>query len=295
MHEEVSLMAESLMNVETTIVSEQLQADVLERIEGGKMELPLLPTVVWEVMELSAADDVDMRRLSDLIHRDQSLAGHVLRMANSPAYMARMPIVSLQQAVSRLGTKALGEIAFAVSLHSRVFDVPGYENDIRCLWEHAVGAAAYAKEIARLRRGNVEGAFLCALLHDIGKPVILQALVDVQKEMGVQIDPAVASAIMEAYHTHVGSLIATAWALPPHVAESIAYHHDYLVAPTCGEAVMVTRLADCLSYHLLAPDVFDEDSVRHHPVLADLNLYPDDVEALLAKRDVILRTIEGLS
>jgi putative nucleotidyltransferase with HDIG domain len=288
-------MAESLMHTEAAVLPGQLQVDVLERLEGGKMELPLLPTVVWEVMELSAADNVDMRRLSDLIHRDQSLAGHVLRVANSPAYMARMPIVSLQQAVSRLGTKALGEIAFAVSLQSRVFDVPGYENEVRSLWEHAIGAAAYAKEIARLRRGNVEGAFLCGLLHDIGKPVILQALIDVQKEAGLRIDPAVASALMEAYHTHVGGLIATAWALPPHVTESIAYHHDYLVAPTCGEAVMVTRLADCLSYHLLIPDVFDEESVRHHPVLADLNLYPDDVEALLARRDAVLCIMESLS
>ena len=209
--------------------------------------------------------------------------------------MGRMPIVSLQQAVSRLGTRALGEIAFAVSLQSRVFDAPGYKDEVRSLWGHAVGAAAYAKEIARLRRGNVEGAFLCGLLHDIGKPIVLQVLVDVQNETGLRADPAVASAIMEAYHTHVGSLIATEWALPPHVAESIAYHHDYLVAPTCGEAVMVTRLADCLSYHVLTPDIFDEDSVRLHPVLADLNLYPDDVEALLAKREAVLCIIDGMS
>jgi HD-like signal output (HDOD) protein len=93
----------------------------------------------------------------------------------------------------------------------------------------------------------------------------------------------------------VGSLIATQWGLPPHVAESITYHHDYLVAPMCSEAVMITRLADCLAYHLAMPEVFDEDSVRHHPILADLNFYPDDVETLLTKRDVVLNMIEGLT
>jgi putative nucleotidyltransferase with HDIG domain len=288
-------MAESILHEDTAVLSQEPQAEILERLLNGKLELPLLPTVVWEVMELTAEDDVDVRRLSDLIHHDQALAGHVLRVANSPAYMSRMPIVSLQQAVSRLGTRALGEIAFAVSLQSRVFDVPGYEDEVRNLWGHAVGAAAYAKEIARLRRSNVEGAFLCGLLHDIGKPVILQVLVDVQKEKGLMLDPAAASAIMEAYHTYVGSLIATEWSLPPHVAESIAYHHDYLVAPTCADAVMVTRLADCLSYHVLDPGIFDEESIRHHPVLTDLNLYPDAVEALLAKRDAVLLMIEGMS
>ena len=58
---------------------------------------------------------------------------------------------------------------------------------------------------------------------------------------------------------------------------------------------MVTRLADCLSYHLAMPEIFDEDSIRHHPVLADLNFYPDDVEALLDKRDTIRRVVEAMS
>jgi putative nucleotidyltransferase with HDIG domain len=288
-------MIESLVNEEIVVLPEKIRAALLARIEDGRMELPLLPNVVWEVMELTASDDVDARKLSELIHRGQALASHILRVANSPAYMPRMPIVSLHQAVSRLGTSVLGEIAFAVSLQSRVFDVKGYEHEIRALWGHAVGAGAYAKEIARLRRSNVEGAFLCGLLHDIGKPVLLQTLVDLQRQTGITVEPAAISAVMEAYHTQVGSLIATQWALPPHVTESITYHHDYLVAPMCTEAVMITRLADCLSYHLDMPEIFDEDSVRQHPILTDLNFYPDDVETLLARRDTVRSMVEGLA
>jgi putative nucleotidyltransferase with HDIG domain len=288
-------MTESMTNTMVAMLPDKLQADLLARIAGGELELPLLPSAVWEVMAFCASPDVDARKLSELIHRDQALAGHVLRISNSSAYMPRIPIVSLQQAISRLGTTALSEIAFAVSLHSRVFDVPGYEAVVRTLWQHAVGAAAYAKEIARLRRSNVEGAFLCGLLHDIGKPILLQALLDLQRQAGVTVDPALVSATMEAYHTHVGHLIATAWGLPLPVTESITYHHDYLAAPTCPEAVMITRLTDCLSYHLDMPEVFDEDHVRYHPVLADLNFYPDDVETLLSKREAVRKFIQGMS
>ena len=288
-------MIEHLANEEVIVLPEQIRTALLARIEDRHLELPLLPTIVWEVMELTSSDDVDTRKLSALIHRDQALASHILRVANSPAYMPRMPIVSLQQAVSRLGAATLGEIAFAISIQSRVFDVAGYEHEIRALWHHAVGTGAYAKEIARLRRSNVEGAFLCGLLHDIGKPVLLQTLVDIQRSFGVTVDPAAVSAVMEACHTQVGHLIATEWGLPPHVTESITYHHDYLVAPMCTEAVMITRLADYLSYHLATPEVFDEESVRHHPILSDLNFYPDDVTALLDERDRVLSVIAGLS
>jgi putative nucleotidyltransferase with HDIG domain len=288
-------MIEHLANEEVIVLPEQIRTALLARIEDRHLELPLLPTIVWEVMELTSSDDVDTRKLSALIHRDPALASHILRVANSPAYMPRMPIVSLQQAVSRLGAATLGEIAFAISIQSRVFDVAGYEHEIRTLWHHAVGTGAYAKEIARLRRSNVEGAFLCGLLHDIGKPVLLQTLVDIQRSFGVTVDPAAVSAVMEACHTQVGHLIATEWGLPPHVTESITYHHDYLVAPMCTEAVMITRLADYLSYHLATPEVFDEESVRHHPILSDLNFYPDDVTALLDERDRVLSVIAGLS
>jgi putative nucleotidyltransferase with HDIG domain len=288
-------MIEGLVNEEAIVLPEKIRADLLARIEGGHLELPLLPNIVWEVMELTASDDVDARQLSELIHRDQALASHILRVANSPAYMPRMPIISLHQAVNRLGTSVLGEIAFAISLQTRVFDVEGYEHEIRALWNHAVGTGAYAKEVARLRRSNVESAFLCGLLHDIGKPVLLQTLVDLQRTAERTIEPAAMSALMEAYHTQVGSLIATQWALPPHVTESITYHHDYLVAPMCTEAVMITRLADCLSYHLAMPEIFDEESVRHHPILTDLNFYPDDIEVLFAKRGIVGSVIEGLS
>jgi putative nucleotidyltransferase with HDIG domain len=288
-------MIEHLANEEVIVLPEQIRTALLARIEDRHLELPLLPTIVWEVMELTSSDDVDTRKLSALIHRDQALASHILRVANSPAYMPRMPIVSLQQAVSRLGAATLGEIAFAISIQSRVFDVAGYEHEIRTLWHHAVGTGAYAKEIARLRRSNVEGAFLCGLLHDIGKPVLLQTLVDIQRSFGVTVDPAAVSAVMEACHTQVGHHIATEWGLPPHVTESITYHHDYLVAPMCTEAVMITRLADYLSYHLATPEVFDEESVRHHPILSDLNFYPDDVTALLDERDRVLSVIAGLS
>lgn len=276
-------------------VPEQVQEALLKRIDTGDIELPLLPDVVWQVMDMSSSDDADARQLSELIHRDQALAGHILRVANSPAYMPRTPIVSLQQAISRLGLTQLSEIAFAVSLQTRVFEAPGYAQEVRILWEHAVGAAAYASEIARMRRRNVEGAFLCGLLHDIGKPVTLQLLIDVEKEVGYTLEAATVAAVMEAHHTRVGGLLATQWALPPHVHESILFHHDPLVAPTCVEAVMVTRLADHLSYHMMLPDIYDEESVYHNSVLTELNLYPEDAGSLLAMRDKIQGMIEAMT
>src|SRR4029077_2368798 len=158
-----------------------LRTAVAHRLATGELSLPMLPRVASQVVALVGSPTTDANRLSELIHRDPALAGQVLRIANSPAYMPRMPIVSLQQAVSRLGLNAVTEIAFAASVQSGVFRVPGWEPMLNQLWRHALASGAFAKEVARTRRLNVESAFLCGLLHAVGKPALLQVITDVGK------------------------------------------------------------------------------------------------------------------
>lgn len=275
----------------------ELPASVCERLErrmaSGELELPLLPHVASQVLAMSTSDEVSARSLAELLHRDQAIAAHVLRIANSPLYMARVPIVSLQQAISRLGMKTLREIVTTVSIQSRVFNVPAYAAEARALWRHAVHTAAYAREIARRCRRNVEGAFLGGLLHDVGKPVLLLALADMQAQLAEPLTPAVLTTALEVYHIETGTLLASAWPLPSEVCESIVYHHDPLAAPTYPESVMVTCLADRVAYGLTQPE-FDMECLCHDPLWTQLNLYPDDVEALLAAHQMIVQFAQAI-
>src|SRR5688500_11022317 len=76
---------------------------VSAQVAAGKVPVPMLPQVATEVLRAAGDKHSDAARLSALIHRDPALAGQVLKVANSPAYLPRMPIVSLQQAVARIG------------------------------------------------------------------------------------------------------------------------------------------------------------------------------------------------
>ena len=196
---------------------EQVEQALVERIDKDRIDLPVLPQVAGRVMALASDPSADAARLSTLIHQDQALAAHVLRIANSPAYMPRTPIASLQHAVAMLGVNQLSEIAVTVSLKSGAVKIPGYEADIRQLWRHALASGAYAKEIARMRRYNVESAYLCGLLHAVGKPVVLKTVTTIAAEMHIPLDPSAVTSFLDGYHSRVGSLIATEWALPPQV------------------------------------------------------------------------------
>lgn len=93
----------------TTPAGELVRTVLEQKIVNGDLTLPVLSTVVAEVVQLTQSSDSNAAQLSALIHRDQTLAGHVLRLANSPLYLPSIPIVSLQQAISRLGYRVIGK------------------------------------------------------------------------------------------------------------------------------------------------------------------------------------------
>lgn len=58
-----------------------IEQALIERIGSGKIELPLLPSMATQILAMVNHPDSDAAKLASLIHRDQALAAHVLRIA----------------------------------------------------------------------------------------------------------------------------------------------------------------------------------------------------------------------
>lgn len=274
---------------------ERLEQSLVQKIETGEIELPLLPQAASQVMALASDPAADAAKLSALIHQDQALAAHVLRIANSPAYMPRSPVVSLQHAVAMLGITLLSEIAFTASLKSGAFKVPGHEEDVKRLWRHSLASGAFAKEVARMRRVNVESAYLCGLLHEIGKPVVLQTATALTQAQRLTIEKSILSGWIDGYHSRVGTLIAEKWGLPKQVATAIQYYDDYDHAGSFRQECLLTCASDRLASHVLTPEDLPEESLRAQPAFSELNLYPNDIDQLLTTKDHVLAVVNALN
>ncbi len=287
-------MSAELPQATTPVPTDSLEQLLIERIRKGAIELPLLPQVASRILAMVYDPDAEAAKLAELIHQDQALAAHVIRIANSPAYMTRNPVVSLQHAVSMLGMNLMSELAFSASIKGSAFKVPGWDDEVKSLWHYSLASGAYAKEIARMRRFNVESAYLCGLLHGIVRPVVLQTLVALSKEQGSTLSKELVHQLLDGYYIQVGLLVADDWGLPPPVVESIGFHVDYQYAKTAKQECMTTCLAGRLAKHFLDPDSMDEATVREHVIFADLNLYPKDVDALLAHKDKVRAVVEAM-
>lgn len=270
---------------------EDAEAFVVARLSQARaVELPILPEVAAAIIAESG-ESFDFNRVCAGVERDQALAGHVLRIANSAYFAGRAQRVgSLKQALVRLGTERIRELVLAVVMKNRLFRTRRYEGLAQRYWKQAGVAASLGRELGRMLRRNPEQAFLCGLLHTVGKPVVLQILGELESTLGPMPEDGVRH-LVEAHHVEAGSRLVNSWSLPPFLGVVVAHQADPETAPAHRELVRIAVAAGALAPGLLdgAPD----EELVAHPAIAGLHIYPDEAAALLANRAELLALAEA--
>jgi putative nucleotidyltransferase with HDIG domain len=273
--------------------SGELRRQLVCMIEQSTLELPVMPDVASRVLALCQDPDGDPRELGELIQRDPALAGNVLRIANSAAYAPREPIVSLQQAVSRLGMTTMGDLAIAAAVNGRAFAVKGRDEEMRVLRSHAAATGVWSREVARHRRRNVEAAFLTGLLHDVGRPIVLKAVLDFTSEL--EVDEDIVDGLVDEFHASVGARLIESWKLPLWIATAVEGHHDIERAGEHADLAATIMLGDELAHWSESQSEGDDKKIRALPVLGKLGLYPEDIDDLLARRSLVEASTRAFS
>tara|TARA_R110001592_G_scaffold341482_2_gene630651 strand:+ start:19742 stop:20638 length:897 start_codon:yes stop_codon:yes gene_type:complete len=268
-----------------------------ELLATKSFEVPMLPSVASRVLALSNDPDSDAAQLAKLIQGDQGLSAHVMRIANSAAYTPNASMVSLQQAIARLGMVLITEIALAASINSKMFKAPQFDKRLRSIWDHALVTAHWGKEVARISKKNVEASFLCGLLHSIGRPVVLQSISEYLTAGGDLVGDDELTLLEEHFHIPFGSVIVENWKMPTIVQESVQYYKDYLDAKTHRDQAMVIHASDKLAQDTLACKVDGEchiEDVLDDEVFAALNLYADEIEKLKLQKEKVIAGMEAM-
>lgn len=283
---------ESIAAVSAQVDTQKMRERIQALLAGGKLEVPLQPEVAATVIA-SSDESFDFRRVSEQVHRDQALAGHVLRIANSVAISGRCRIVSLQQALVRLGTRRVKELVVAVVMKTRIFRSNRHASQAELIWREAAGTAFISREIARHIRRNPESAFLCGLLHSVGKPIVLNLLAELEKEQDHCLEEDSVRALIDEFYVPAGERLIRPWGLPPSVAEAIRCHQSPENAQQHKEMVTIIAVARELASLILSEATDDE--LRNQPSYSALHLYPDDVEQILRRVNDVRTYIEAVS
>lgn len=232
--------------------------EIRRRILHDTDLIPPLPEVVVRVIALLNEGDTEPAELEEVLKLDPVLVARMLGMVNSPFFGLRREIRSITDAIMVLGYQNLRSLVMVTSTSKFLrHDFSFYGYNERGLWEHSVAVAAIAKQLATVFGMDPlirEELFIGALLHDIGKLVVLPHLSQHSLET-VQAYPTFCdaeTALLGIDHAEAGTLVAAKWNLSPLVAVLIQKHHRGagLGVKEFGRYVEIIRSADHLALEL---------------------------------------------
>lgn len=219
-----------------------------------KIKLPPLPSSALRVAELTREPNISTRTIADAIGYDPILVARLLRAANSSFYARERRITALHAAVAALGFRTINQLVLSYAASS-LFNEAGsgppslYE---RLIWRHSVAVGLAAREISHaVGKPGSEEAFLCGLLHDIGKIIMLRHDPQLHAQMESVTDGRLArhceAEIYGYTHAQISALVAHQWGLAVEISDAILHHHEpenSVAAPSLAEVV---RAADKLA------------------------------------------------
>lgn len=207
----------------------------VDEVVKATLDVPPLSPSSTQLAGLVSQPDVDVNDVVETIQLDPGLTGSVIRAANSASIGGSRKIGLVRDAVVRLGMGTTLSLAIASQVRGTMQQtLPQFELERGMLWEHSVAAALTAELIRPKCSGPVPPeAFTAALLHDLGKIVLVDHLdpevsdwLRRARKEGHEAGHRAEIEILGCHHGEIGEIVARNWRLPETVCKAIAYHHD---------------------------------------------------------------------
>src|SRR6201996_2885904 len=145
---------------------------LLQRIKQCP-NLPSLPSIAMQVLDLAQKADVDIAEIARIISRDPALSGKILRTVNSSFYARSQNVSTISHALVILGLQSVKTLVLGFSLVTNLTKNKAKGFKHLHYWKRSIYGATAARTIAaKLGLVQQEEAFLAALLQDIGMLVL---------------------------------------------------------------------------------------------------------------------------
>ncbi len=269
----------------------ELEKFLKQSIEEGFVEVPILPEIANKAFMLANDKQSDASQMAQLIQSDPSLAGHVMRIANSAAYTPMANLTSLQQAIARLGMTTISEIAISAVINAKLFNTPGYEDYADLIWQQSLATSLWAKEVASHCNVNVEVAFLAGLIHSIGRPAVLQTLIDLAEQRNLPLNDEIVHQLEDNYWLIVSQMIVIRWRMPALVIETIQHIETPSTDKEAGQLAAVVNMARYAADAMLNDELADNFP---QAAIDIVEFESADIQKLLTKKEQISERLTQL-
>ncbi len=223
---------------------------ILEKIDY----LPPFPLTVTRALQMLRNPGVTPEEIAEVIKIDQAIALNVLRLCNSSYFGLRRMITNLREAVVYIGLKKLKKIMI-LSGAQKYFDSgnSGYETQNGELWTHVLAVSILAGKMGdKINVHDKDELFISALLHDIGKAVLNEFVLESYDEIMKMVEQNEMT-FLEAEknvfgldHAEIGARILDKWKFSGEIISAVKKHHSPFEKDD-SELDNIVRISDTLA------------------------------------------------
>lgn len=230
---------------------------ISKEIAESLQNIPQLPENISKISRLLDDPTSQMGEIIDLIQQDVTLSTDLLKLVNSASFRAKKTPTNIEDSVKMVGLRGIRNLIYAIGSLQNLTPVTKTK---KALWSHAHTVGRYALALAykfySTNKKIISDAYVCGLLHDIGKilfeaahPETIQNLLDFchTKHIPSRVFEKI---IGGANHGEIGALITTKWNFPEVITAAIEFHHTPHAAPECHrKLVEIVYLANSFCHY----------------------------------------------
>ena len=234
----------------TAVFNGQALVDFINRkLKRGDLKLPPAPRIAMKIRQLVGVG-ADINAIADLLRQDLSISAKLISVSNSVAYGGVIRNTDIAQAISRLGVDRSVEVVMSICCRGYfVTNHAAYKQVVEDLWWHSLACAHTTEMIVQAQRLRVqEDVFSLALLHDVGKLVMIQAASELHRPKRYQADINLNAlyAALDERHERFGAMLLQTWGYAK-AFTALIRHERVTEDETPPAAMQVLHQADLLA------------------------------------------------
>ena len=193
---------------------------LVEKIHNDTLVLPTLPAVALKVRRAADNPDINLSAMAEVVSQDPSLSARMVKISNS-AYLGRaVKVISMQQAVNRIGLRQIKNIATALAMEQLFVSKNEIVKEYMFrIWADTIEIVASSIAVLQIhtkqtknRTLNLDSMMLAALVHNIG---VLPILTEAERHADVFANPTFLDVALEKLAGKIGTSIMTEWGFEP--------------------------------------------------------------------------------
>lgn len=194
-------------------------------------KLPSPKGVALAILEINRREDATIAAIAKVVQVDPALSGRLLHQANAAAYGGRQ-IVSVPEAIVRLGLRAALQLALGFSLVDQNQNGPCKAFDYQRYWSHSLLMALAMQRFGVLTRvGSPDELFACGLLAHVGclglatiYPAEYASLLE--QESGGESHAERERKLLHTDHNELTAALLIDWGIPKALVEPVYFHES---------------------------------------------------------------------